>query len=213
MIKKILCISLSAALCGIFLVGCGNSDKKANNDSVEVTSSLESGMPTIVKNPNFRNALWGMSKDEVKASEDSTPTEENETGLLYSSVTVSNMSASVMYSFDEDEKLYQGFYLFTDSHTSYNLYIDDYKKLVGALTEKYGEPEWDRTKWKDDLYKGDENDYGTAVATGGLIYGAQWKSDDTEIDVVLKGDNFDVELTCTYIDINNNKELDNTEGL
>lgn len=214
--KKILSCITAVSLCLSLLSACDNKSDKGSNKAGVETNSSESVLDSVaekIADPDFRNTKWGMTKEQVKNSEEISIFDEDDSNLLYEGLTVSNMNASLMYTFDSDH-LYRGFYKFEESHTSYNLYITDYENLVKALTEKYGAPKWDRTKWIDNLWEGDKNDLGMAVATGGLIYGALWETPTTKITVNLIGDNFDIRLTCTYVDIDyEDGSATNTDGL
>jgi len=100
---------------------------------------------------DFRKANWGMSKEQVKATEDKKPDFENNTMLSYE-VTISEKDFECAYLFLED-KLYGSRYLFFGEHTNKNLYIDDYEELKDILTKEYGKPKIDKLTWKNDLFK------------------------------------------------------------
>jgi len=104
---------------------------------------------------DFRKANWGMSKEQVKATEDKKPDFENNTMLSYE-VTISEKDFECAYLFLED-KLYGSRYLFFGEHTNKNLYIDDYEELKDILTKEYGKPKIDKLTWKNDLFKNLEN--------------------------------------------------------
>ena len=100
---------------------------------------------------DFRKANWGMSKEQVKATEDKKPDFEDNTMLSYE-VTISEKDFECAYLFLED-KLYGSGYLFFGEHTNKNLYIDDYEELKEILTKEYGKPKIDKVTWKNDLFK------------------------------------------------------------
>ena len=100
---------------------------------------------------DFRKANWGMSKEQVKATEDKKPDFEDNTMLSYE-VTISEKDFECAYLFLED-KLYGSRYLFFGEHTNKNLYIDDYEELKDILTKEYGKPKIDKLTWKNDLFK------------------------------------------------------------
>lgn len=100
---------------------------------------------------DFRKTNWGMSKEQVKATEDKKPDFEDNTMLSYE-VTISEKDFDCAYLFLED-KLYGSGYLFSGEHTNKNLYIDDYEELKEILTKEYGKPKIDKVTWKNDLFK------------------------------------------------------------
>jgi len=100
---------------------------------------------------DFRKTKWGMSKEQVKATENKKPDFEDNTKLSYE-VTISEKDFECAYLFLED-KLYGSGYLFFGEHTNKNLYIDDYEELKEILTKEYGKPKIDKVTWKNDLFK------------------------------------------------------------
>ena len=146
---------------------------------------------------DFRKTNWGMSKEQVKATEGKKPDFEADTMLGYD-VTISGKDFACIYTFLED-KLYNSGYFFTGEHTNKNLYIDDYEELKETLTKKYGKPKTDISGlWKNDLYKDDKSHWGMAISVGHLIYGASWETPTTEINLMLSGDNFKIKLILAY---------------
>ena len=146
---------------------------------------------------DFRKTNWGMSKEQVKATEDKKPDFENNIMLGYE-VTINQNNFLCAYWFLED-KLYQSGYSLNETHTNKNDYIDDYKNFKEILIKKYGKPKIDKVTWKNDLYKNDEQDWGLAVSIGHLIYGTWWETSKTEpIGLVLKGEKYKISLTIGY---------------
>ena len=146
---------------------------------------------------DFRKTNWGMSKEQVKATEDKKPDFEADTTLGYD-VTISGKDFACIYSFLED-KLYNSGYFFTGKHTNKNLYIDDYEELKETLTKKYGKPKMDIPGlWKNDLYKDDKSHWGMAISVGHLAYGNSWETPNTKISLMLSGDNYKIQLVLSY---------------
>jgi hypothetical protein len=150
---------------------------------------------------DFRQTNWGMSKEQVKATEDKEPDFE-ESNLLGYAVKIDGDDYRCVYSFLKN-KLYNSGYGSTETHTNENLYIDDYNKLKDILIKKYGEPKTDKVVWKDDLYKDDKSQWGFAVSLGDLVYGAGWETPTTTITLMLYGDDYEISLVIGY----NSKEL------
>ncbi len=145
---------------------------------------------------DFRKTTWGMSKSQVKATEAGVPNSEDESVLMYSS-RISGMNALVIYIFAEN-KLVRAKYLFTEEHSNRNDYITDYNSLKEALGKKYGKIKNEETVWRNDLYRDDFSQWGFAVSLGHLIYYSQWNTENTNISLVLSGENYDIKLAAEY---------------
>ena len=100
---------------------------------------------------DFRKTKWGMSKEQVKKTEDKKPDFEDNTILSYE-VMINEKYFECVYLFLED-KLYGSRYLFFGEHTNKDLYIDDYEEMKELLIKEYGKPKVDKVKWKNDLFK------------------------------------------------------------
>jgi len=148
------------------------------------------------ENPDFRNASWGMSMQQVMATEAGEPASKDGTSLVYL-VTVASLSCGAVYTF-VDGKLAYGGYVFSVQHSNRNGYIDDYEKIKGLLSQKYGTPAMDRTVWLNDLYKDDKDDWGMAIAVGHLTYYTSWNLPHTTVLQALKGDNYEITHLIRY---------------
>ena len=146
---------------------------------------------------DFRKTNWGMSKEQVRATEDKKPDFEDDKWLGYE-VKINGKDFGCLYCFLED-KLYRGEYFSEGEYTNKNLYIDDYEELKEILTKKYGKPKTDRPGlWKNDLYKVDKSLWGIAISAGLLAYEASWETSTTEIWLRLEGDNDEISLGISY---------------
>jgi len=145
---------------------------------------------------DFRQTNWGMSKEQIKTAEKSEVAELYEDGFAYKD-KVADLDCNVIFQFLEN-KLYLAGYMFTQYHTNLNFWIDDFNKLKNILIEKYNKPVADKIIWLDDMFKGDAQNYGTAVSAGQLVYYAEWDTPKTKIWIGLKGDNYQIDLRITY---------------
>jgi len=145
---------------------------------------------------DFRETTWGMSKEQVKETEDRKPDYEENAMLSYN-VKIFEGNYYCIYSFLED-KLCNGGYFFMEEHTDKNLYINDYMELKGIITKEYGKPIMDEIIWKNDLYKDEKSEWGTAISVGDLEYWALWETLDTEICLSLDSDNYEINLILSY---------------
>lgn len=145
---------------------------------------------------DFRNVNWGMSKSEVKQVETSKLAQE-ETNSLFYRTELAGFNAFVGYIFAGD-KLTRGKYVLLEDHSNKNDYISDYKKLKKLLTKKYGIPEKDESIWKNNLYKDDYEDWGTAISIGHLINYSMWKTNRTDVTLYLSGENYKISTVIEY---------------
>lgn len=148
---------------------------------------------------NFRNAVWGMSREDVKKLE-GKPVFENEMEVWYEGIDAGK-DVDILYQFDQD-KLIKGTYFFTDKHENGNLYYKDYIDLVKAYSGEFGEPVKQAEEWRQDRYRYDRTKLGTAIAAGHVSFITQWENDTSLITVKLYGDDDEIKLIAFYEDKN-----------
>lgn len=143
---------------------------------------------------DFRKTRWGMTKNEVKASESESARIQTEkkinesyTGLVADEVIVYNekvaeMDVQMSYFFLNDS-LVGSEYSFRKEYEKKNSYIDIYYKLRNILARKYGAPVSEDETWKDERFQkrpefpSDPNH---------LSYKSIWETEKTEISLSLK---------------------------
>lgn len=145
---------------------------------------------------DFRNAAFGMSRADVRATEPGVQWREGDDVIGFSTA-IAGLDAVAQYEFTND-RLYAGGYRIIEQHSNRTLYVSDYETLFGLLGEKYGKPKDDRTVWRNDLYRDDPEDYGIAVALGHLAKMATWETPTAEINLLLTGDNYKIDLYVYY---------------
>jgi hypothetical protein len=147
--------------------------------------------------PNFRDASWGMSKSEVRKSEEKDLVDEGSEVLRYSD-NIIGMDANVIYMFT-DNKLTQGGYIFEEDHLNTEDHISDFKKTKRLLKKKYGTPQREGKKWKNDLYKDDREYWGTALTLGHLEYYCIFETEKTKVIAGLqKADAMNIRHAIIY---------------
>ena len=144
----------------------------------------------------FRKTTWGMSLNQVKASESVKLFKQGENELA-GKTTVVGKDMFLYYEFI-DNQLVRANYMLLESHINKNDYITDYEDFKKILTKKYGRPKKDEIIWKNDLFKDSYSDWGQAVSIGHLVYRSTWKTPCTEIVLVLTGDNFEIGCLVAY---------------
>ena len=146
---------------------------------------------------DFRKTNWGMSKEQVKATEDKNPDLEYDNILSYK-VKIGEDNFVCFYYFLED-KIYKAFYSLDEEHLiNKNDYINDFARHRKALIKQYGETKIDKIIWKNDLLKDKEQYWGVAVGRGDLVCTAEWETPTTKIDLELFGVNYKILLTIGY---------------
>jgi tetratricopeptide (TPR) repeat protein len=138
---------------------------------------------------DYRNTRWGMTKEQVKASETMKIVYEKESVILYHG-ELAGMETTVHYTFKE-KMLLGCVQRFIGNYIDDNNYILDYKKAKDALTHKYGPPVTDEQLWSNNTYKDNPQDWGFAVRRGDLVFRSSWKFNYTEIGLGLNSNSLD----------------------
>jgi hypothetical protein len=135
---------------------------------------------------DFRKTNWGMSKEQVKATEDNKLSYEDNNILGYEMYIYEKYSWCAYY-FLED-KLYQGRYTLNNViHTNFNDYKYDYELFKGILIKKYGKPKIMGSVSSS----GSESEFSD--------YWVSWETSTTKIELILTGDNiYALKLFLSY---------------
>ena len=143
-------------------------------------------LATEVNGYDFRNVNWGMPKEEVKMNEKSDLFSEKE-NYLYYTANLNNYFFLLEYLF-QDNKLIRSKYVLLDTFVIKNKYIDVLKEFKEEIISNYGNSFEEEMIWKNDLYKGQTEKFGTAVMLDYLSYYYKWNTEDTLIWLLLSGD-------------------------
>lgn len=135
---------------------------------------------------DFRGASWGMSKEEVKFSEDLAPLNEGEGYIAYGD-RVMGLDAVVAFHF-MDNSLTEAGYAFRERLGGGRAYIREYRNLKGLLTGTYGQPSFDEGACRECggscvRCSGDER-----AGTSNLVYLSEWTTPRSVIRLVLMGE-------------------------
>ncbi|MCK4664496.1 MAG: hypothetical protein KAT68_16625 [Bacteroidales bacterium] len=170
---------------------------KDKNISKEVIKNNNTGNDFSKEEFTFRKTKWKMTVDEVKFIE-GNPDDETENYIIYNNQLIGNKyKAKIAYIFIED-KLVRSKYILNDEHTNKNQYVLDFMAVTNILENKYGKPIEKDFLWKNDLYKGDTDDYGFAVSIGHLIIYYKWRTKYTDITAQISGDNYEILSQIEY---------------
>ncbi|MBU0486453.1 MAG: hypothetical protein KKA07_17545 [Bacteroidetes bacterium] len=131
---------------------------------------------TNAQNIDFRATTWGMTKADVKKAEKTDLVKEEDTRLIYET-KITNLPARVIYTFSFAGKLMRGkYYIYPDYYTA-SFYVDDYKMIADALTQKYGAPVEKPTVKEDDWI--------SAIANGLFGIETVWKQKRMDVTLTL----------------------------
>lgn len=162
-------VALSVAILALACSGQDGGDKK----------------PAAKDSHDFRQARWGMSQEEVKASEKTSPADERPEVITYWG-DFEGMRVLIGYVFEND-KLVNGGYMFAQRHHEFNNYIQDYKNLKNYLISKYGRPFADEAIWSvGEDPEEDTKKFAQAVCSGRLRYITVWETSNTLIKLTLE---------------------------
>ncbi|MCK4575350.1 hypothetical protein KAU34_02980, partial [candidate division WOR-3 bacterium] len=112
----------------------------------------------------------------------------------------------ITYLFDEN-RLFQGKYIFDPNKEEDNLFISDYQKIKEALIDKYGDPIEDNITWIDSLYIEENQKWGYAIKIEHLKYTTTFETKRTIIMLHLFGNENSIILQIDY----NNKKYKSDE--
>lgn len=200
---------ISVLILSLFLTSCSSlSSIYPKNDSIVVSEPVSTATPNTV---DFRSNTWGESIQNVEKIE-GVPIEKSQGFLAYDG-SLLTYPVMIAYRFNDD-KLYRGMYVFNQAHVDAKAFITDFKMIEEELINKYGKPSEQFETWTDDLYKDDPSDWGMAIKVGDLTYISTWEIQETEIVLILAGDNFEASLFLEYTDTSEEKNVKkDTSGL
>lgn len=131
-------------------------------------------------NCDIRKAKFGETKEVVKRYETSQLVDEEE-NIIYYKTILNGLEADLFYWFNDQNQLYQVSYKMEDYLIDEDVFISEYNKLVGELTNKYGVPD-ESTKYNKSSIGLDD---GTALWLGDYVQGDRWYLDNMGITTYL----------------------------
>lgn len=163
------------------------------------TESAPSASPsdTWSVDDGFRGVPWGSPLSAAIAREGRQPNVNQADVFGWGPVSLAGLEWTAIYSF-VDDRLGRGSYVLTSEFSNDNRYVREYESLVDLLKQKYGAPSLSNDTWYGDLYRDDPNDWGMAVGRGDLTRISSWSSADTEVTVMVSGENYEISLTIMY---------------
>jgi len=169
--------------------------------------------------PDFRQATWGMIREQVQATEAANPREIRESNsevlVRYDSLELGKLPCRVVYIFAND-KLVRAKYVFDAEHGEPNDFIRDYRAIEPLLHEQYGNPASERAFWLDDSLQDEPKAYldqdrassidilpsdpfaGPSILAGYLKLYTRWQGNRTKISHGLTGGSIGADSRITH---------------
>jgi len=145
----------------------------------------------------FRYTRWGMTAEEVIASESKLePIEKSENMIKYET-QVLDRNVELVYLFVKNQ-LAGSSYKINENYLNPQHFITSYRKFKAALTKKYGSPKVEQTNWQNDALRNISSKNGLALSLGHVAYLSAWETPDTAISCSLKADNYYVLCSVIY---------------
>ena len=145
---------------------------------------------------NFRYTNWGMTPEDVIASETMAPVEKNEKLIKYKT-RILDKKVELLYLFAEN-KLIGASYKLDENYINSERFIKIYNRFKDELIKKYGSPKKEITHWKNDKFKSDRRKWGIALSLGYLEYFTYWEAPGTTVSCGLKEENLYVLCSVDY---------------
>jgi hypothetical protein len=145
---------------------------------------------------NFRHTKWGMTPEEVVASETMDPIEQDEKTIRYKT-KILDKDVELLYLFAQN-KLVGASYMLDENYLNSDRFIKTYTRFKEQLIKKYGPPSKEITQWKNDAFKSDRSKWGIALSLGYLEYLTFWETESTTVSCGLKENNYYVLCSVEY---------------
>ncbi len=134
---------------------------------------------------DFRSFNWGATLSEVQTKEKAKFIKEEKGDILIYDDQLGGSDCSVIYTFNDNNKLISGNYNFTKQYSNSQLYIHDFTKFEQLLTEKYGKARSFKNDWSENTTPTDKENFGQAISDGNLVLTTIWETNRTIIKITL----------------------------
>ena len=149
------------------------------------------------ENYTFRYTRWGMTAEEVIASESMLDPIEKSENLIKYKTQVLGKNVELVYLFVQNQ-LTGSSYKITENYLSSQHFITSYRKLKAALAKKYGPAKVDEINWQNDALRNISSKKGLALSLGHVEYLSSWETPSTTINCSLKEDNYYILSSVIY---------------
>jgi len=170
------------------------------------------------ENYDFRYTRWGMTKEQVMASEEKMdPIEKNENMITYKTQIIGKNV--VLYYLFAENKLIGALYRLDENYLNSQHFIQTFFEIKDALMKKYGQPSTEVTNWLNDTYRNVRKKWGLALSLGHVEYASLWKTENSTIECSLREEDYNVLCLVGYWNIEYSRlseeieKLDKSEGI
>jgi len=159
---------------------------------------------------DFRGFSWGNPLQEIQSSEKSKLLAKSGNDELIYQDELGGSDCSVVYIFNDNDKLESGMYVFSKKYSNPELYLQDYNKFKSLLIEKYGKPVSEKENWSASTVVAEKHNYGQAIADEKLALNAEWNTGRSVIKIALisidKHPSLQIQYTARSLDELENKD-------
>jgi hypothetical protein len=145
---------------------------------------------------DVRKAHWGMTKEAVKKSEILQLLTDAQDRIEYRIMLI-GIQSRIVYKFSNGA-LSGAEYRIEQDDVNPARFYDDFANLKEYLRKLYGIPVADNKIWENDIYKGDERNWGFAISLGFLACTTEWQNATTKIALNQTGGNHLIKTNIEY---------------
>lgn len=162
------------------------------------SANEDAAPPVPAGGKDFRAAVWGQSRQQVRRFE-TAPPHLDEGPLLAFAATAAGQPCQVIYLFQND-RLCMGFYQWSDTHADLAPYFDDAAARRADLARAWGEPQIERWDWEDPMFKQEPSLRAEALGLGLVRYELGWLTERSLIALRMSGGSLKADLVLMYAD-------------
>ena len=156
----------------------------------------------FAQNFDFRNTTWGMDSTQVKKAEKAIYAFSRKNTLIYNT-KLGDLDARAVYNFNSSNQLYYASYMITlgnvvSKHPMY--FVNNFLLLQDLLTQKYNEP-YSKTSTTINGKVLKQDEWAANLLSDNLTLESKWKTDKTEINLMLFNINDELHIEITYTSI------------
>ncbi len=158
-------------------------------------NNLARSSPELIEDADFRNVMWGMTREQVKENESAQLVDDDSNVLIYQEILL-NSPVKLMYFFTDNDQLETAEYKFNEQNPEelFNIYLSAKESLI----EKYGEPK-DTGDYTDEREDYIYSDWEELMNEGKIYFWATWEAESTFIEMMLNSKQFDGNYECYIV--------------
>ncbi|MDP8224873.1 MAG: hypothetical protein P9L99_16055 [Candidatus Lernaella stagnicola] len=153
--------------------------------------------PMVSGAEDFRSAVWGAKPEQVEHDERMLSLYHKSDNQLVFHGKVVGFPAAVYFHFSSSG-LDHGTILFLQKHVEAERYMEDHAAVRKLLIEKYGNPSSNAETWSGTNAKTKTKQLAEALAKGQVNIVTGWKTDTSEIFLILGGKDGRISMRINY---------------